>query len=662
LENYDKGAHLQPVQDNIVKKTITFNDVQIVILAGGLGTRLAARTNGQPKPMAKLVNFSLIEHQIRFCKSLGFKNFAILASHQSEVLREHIIRLAISDIEINFHVEKIPGGTAGALIEFGSKLHDTIIVIYGDTFLTVDLLDMLSCHLKDMKNQHYLGSILVHPNSHPHDSDLISIDTNNWITGISGYPHANWLNKRNLVNAALYILDNQKFCKLNYPKIGHKKIDIAKDLIPSFLEKGFKLRAVHNRWFIKDCGTPDRLDHVSNAIINGHLNAVLGDKARSVVFVDRDGCINKEVGYVTSPEKLEIFPQAIQGIKKINNNNIPVICVTNQPVIARGDTTFDELRQIHSKLDFELGTHGAFLNDLLICPHHPDRGYSGEIPELKIECNCRKPKVGMALQACNKFNINFSSSWMIGDTTTDVKFAETLGMNSILVRTGFGGTDKRELSSPDFIFDNLNEAADFIVDEYPMYIDIIKKNIKPLLDQKIILVGGQSSSGKSTFSQVLKKFFIAIGESPVCIPADGWMMPPDVRKRSKTVYDRFDITAFQEFVEFIISGKKPIYPSIKHQQSADVGNIQFPPTIHPNSKIIIEGVATSLLSTEILSDLYFVWIGTDEKITRRRFQKKYFKLGDNQMTIEKKYSKRLTDEISILNKAQKYANLQCKIS
>ena len=630
---------------------------QIVILAGGLGTRLASVTSGLPKPMADLAGYSLIEHQIKMCASLGFKHFAILASYKSDLLYKHIMEIDIENLEIDFLVEMESGGTGGALIEFSPKLHDTIIVLYADTYITVNLNDMLESHVNSSKINSCLASLLVHPNSHPHDSDLISVDNENWITEISGYPHTNINNKRNLVNAALFIINNKDFIKLCRKESFPKKIDLAKDIFPHLLKKGAKLKAIHNRWFIKDCGTPERLLGVTSLIQKGHLSNAVQDRAQPVVFIDRDGCVNKEVGHISTPEQLTVLPEAAEGIKKINSKNIPVICVTNQPVVSRGDATYDDLSRIHSKLDFELGAKGAFINELIFCPHHPDNGYPGEVPELKINCDCRKPKVGMAIQACKKFKIDFSYSWMIGDTTTDLKFSETLGMNSILVRTGFGGNDRRENCLPDFIFEHLGEAANFIVEEYPKYWDFIKNNMNLFLNQKIILIGGKSMSGKSTFSKVLEKFLRAMGESVVSISADEWMSSFDIREQPNDVYESFNLNAFHAFLNKLLNEKKPLYESLKYRHPSGVGEVNKSVTILNNDKIIIDGTATCLLNPEKLSQLFFVWVQTDQEVRKQRFNRRYALLGDKSLSILKKYKKQILDEDKELSKAKFYANL-----
>ena len=110
-----------------------------------------------------------------------------------------------------------------------------------------------------------------------------------------------------------------------------------------------------------------------------------------------------------------------EAIRLINSSGYLAIVATNQPIIARGEVRVDELRMIHNKMETLLGAEGAYIDGLYYCPHHPDKGFEGEVESLKIACDCRKPKPGLLLQAAQDFNINLKSSWMVGDRETDVK-------------------------------------------------------------------------------------------------------------------------------------------------------------------------------------------------------------------------------------------------
>ncbi|UKI29412.1 MAG: D-glycero-beta-D-manno-heptose 1,7-bisphosphate 7-phosphatase [Clostridium sp.] len=184
---------------------------------------------------------------------------------------------------------------------------------------------------------------------------------------------------------------------------------------------------------------------------------------QKAVFLDRDGTINEYVGFLRKEEDFRLMPGVSEAIKKINNSGYLAIVVTNQPVIARGEVTEDELEEIHKKMETLLGLDGAYIDDIYYCPHHPDKGFEGEIPELKIECDCRKPKTGMLEKAAREHNIDLSSSIMIGDSTLDIKMAENAGMQSVLLKTGQKGEDGKYEVSPTLIAEDLNDAINKII-------------------------------------------------------------------------------------------------------------------------------------------------------------------------------------------------------
>ena len=138
--------------------------------------------------------------------------------------------------------------------------------------------------------------------------------------------------------------------------------------------------------------------------------------------------------------------------------------MTRKPVVAKGFCTEQEITLTHNKLETLLGRDHAFVDRIYYCPHHPEKGFAGERAELKIHCACRKPNPGMVQQAVRDLNIDLESSWFIGDTTTDVQTAHNAGLRSILLRTGHAGKDAKHDARPDYVFDTLTEAVDFIVD------------------------------------------------------------------------------------------------------------------------------------------------------------------------------------------------------
>jgi D,D-heptose 1,7-bisphosphate phosphatase len=180
------------------------------------------------------------------------------------------------------------------------------------------------------------------------------------------------------------------------------------------------------------------------------------------VFLDRDGTLNIDKG-VRSPADVELFPGVGAALRALRSAGYRLVVLTNQPLIARGEVDEAQLALIHRRLEWELGKEGAYLDAIYVCPHHPERGHPGERGDFKVECDCRKPAIGLCERACTELGLDKRSSWMVGDQTRDIEMARRAGLRSVLVRTGVGGSDGKFAAKPDFVSDNLNAAAHIIL-------------------------------------------------------------------------------------------------------------------------------------------------------------------------------------------------------
>ncbi len=174
------------------------------------------------------------------------------------------------------------------------------------------------------------------------------------------------------------------------------------------------------------------------------------------IFLDRDGTLNVEVDSVLTPGNIRLIDGAGEAVYQINRAGYRAILVTNQAVIARGESTAEEVRLVNEQLARLIGRSGGRLDAIYVCPHHPD--FTGE-------CGCRKPAPGMVLQARADFGLDLGASWMIGDSVKDIGLARNAGMHAALVRTGKGGSDAGPEDSPDEAFDSVGEAVRFIIGE-----------------------------------------------------------------------------------------------------------------------------------------------------------------------------------------------------
>jgi D,D-heptose 1,7-bisphosphate phosphatase len=429
--------------------------MQVVILAGGKGTRLKEVSGNLPKPMVPVLGKPLLQYLIEQCVEWRIFDIKLLVSYKKDVIKEYFGDGSRFGATIQYIVEDIPRGTAGALIDALPELDDQFLVIYGDTFFELDLSSIWRFH----EDQSADATIFLHPNDHPHDSDLVEVDKRSLVQKIHPYPHdAQW--RPNLVNAAVYMFNKSSLENVN---LISDKPDIAKDLFPLMLESKKRLNGYISTEYIKDMGTPKRLSTVERDIKSGKVTSLRKQTPKMAIFLDRDGTINKEVNHLSKQEEFELIDGVGDAIRQINAVGILAVVVTNQPVISRGELKESELKVIHNKMDTLLGRQGAYIDRLYYCPHHTDGGFEGEIKALKFDCDCRKPKIGMFLKAKKDLNIILEKSWFIGDSTSDIYAAQNAGMKSILVRTGHAGKDRTYDVTSDFVADDLNKAVRLIL-------------------------------------------------------------------------------------------------------------------------------------------------------------------------------------------------------
>ena len=394
-----------------------------VIMAGGKGTRIQSINKVVPKPMITILNKPILEYEIEVLKNQGIKDIILVVGYLKEVITDYFKNGEKFGVNISYIEENEPLGTAGALYYLKNELNEDFLLLNGDILFNIDINKFYLAH----KKNNCLVTILTHPNSHPYDSGVIEANKNNQVT--------KWLTKeeprlyyKNRVNAGIHFISNKlldEFREL-------KKLDLDRDVLKPLILK-HQLYVYDSPEYILDMGTPERYYQAIEDIKNNRINEKCLINKQKAIFLDRDGTINQYVGFLTNINDLTLIPGASEAIKMINNSGYLAIVITNQPVIARGELTFSELDEIHKKLETLLGNDGAYLDAIYYCPHHPDKGFKGEVKELKIECECRKPKPGLIYQAVKDFNIDLSKSYMIGDSKTDIECGKNAHLKTILL-------------------------------------------------------------------------------------------------------------------------------------------------------------------------------------------------------------------------------------
>ena len=419
-------------------------------MAGGRGTRITSVASDIPKPMIKIGDKPVLEHELECLRSQGFTDIIITVSHLGQIIMDYFgdgskVSPATGKqfgVHIEYYFEKEPLGNAGALFKIKEKLTEDFLLLNADALFDVDFNRFVDYH-----RQHgALVTLFAHANDHPYDSGLLVVDKDNYVQ--------QWLTKedtrpqyyRNIVNGGLHVLSP----KVLDVEINTPKVDLDRQILKPLAGTG-KMLCYNSPEYAKDMGTPERYYAACADYKSGKIQGKNLRNKQKAIFLDRDGTINKYVGYLRTPEQFELLEGVGEAIRKINLSGYLAIVVTNQPVIARGEVTVDGLQQIHNKMETMLGKEGAYLDGVYYCPHHPDKGFAGEVEELKVVCECRKPKAGLLLKAAKDFNIDLSQSWMIGDSENDVLAGKNAGCKTALIGETDYGQNLQVTSLLDFV-------------------------------------------------------------------------------------------------------------------------------------------------------------------------------------------------------------------
>jgi D,D-heptose 1,7-bisphosphate phosphatase len=622
--------------------------MRAVIVAGGKGTRLSSISPDMPKPMAPVGGIPLLEHQLILLKNYGFLDITIITGYGAAVIEDYFQSGERWGINLSYHREQFPLGTTGGIKEIEKLLIEDFMVLYGDVMVNMNLRRLAEFHWTKKS----ACTLVLHPNDHPFDSDLVEVDSEHKIIAFHPKPHEPDKYYRNLVNAGVYIISP---AMLRYIKKGVPE-DFGRDIFPKVVNKA-PLFGYITTEYLKDIGTPERFEMVNRDYRSGKIAKLNIDRRRTAIFIDRDGVINKEIGLLCKIDDFELMPDASKAVKKINNSDFLAVVVTNQSVIARNLCSISELDEIHKKMETLLGNERAKLDALYYCPHHPDKGYPEENAEYKIDCACRKPKTGLIDRAVKEHNIDVRTSFIIGDSCRDLACGKNAGLITVGLRTGHGCRDGD--ISPDYFFETFNEAVSFIIDAPydELFKEISRCFFRPSGKKPfIIAIGGNTRSGKTVLSQYLSGRFSGLGCTALQVALDNWLLAKEQRRPGQSIYDRFQLEKIAADVEKIIHGEAVVLQKY-NQLSCGKSDRLIDYQLAQQDIIIIDGiVALSSAAVRRLADLK-IFCDIGEELLVRRLKNFYRWKGCDEAAIENLLNCRRRDEYSIIHNNSRFADL-----
>lgn len=432
---------------------------QAIILCGGKGTRLGELARDVPKPMVPVGGVCVLDHILTCLKAGGVTRFVLLAGHLGRVIAEHYANAPLAGCEMEVVIEAEPRGTAGALSAVADRLDEDFVVTYGDVFIDFDVRALTLTH----ERHRPVATLLVRASDHPWDSHLVVADDDGRVLEFGHRKEAGRL-YRNVANAGVTVMSRRVIDFIPSDRAS----DFGADIFPALIAAGERLSAhrLEESGFVKDMGTPGRLAEVETYLAERALaeNARKTRRPTTTVFVDRDGVLNEDSGWIDHPDRLVLLPGAAEAVALLNAHGIQCVVITNQPAIARGLCDVDVLERIHKKLTDEIASAGGRLARIFFCPHHPETHHADGVRELRRGCRCRKPAPGLIFQAARELGIDLSAAVMVGDRATDIRAGQAAGLPTVLVGDAEIRARETRWARPDAECDSLLALAKKITD------------------------------------------------------------------------------------------------------------------------------------------------------------------------------------------------------
>jgi histidinol-phosphate phosphatase family protein len=636
--------------------------MQAVIVAGGFGTRAAGMTGDRiPKALLPVAGVPIIFRQMRALRREGVTQVSVLAGHLGDLLQPALEpEAAALGLGLRIIIEPAPLGTAGCLAVLSPGIEDALIV-FGDMLFDIALAPLLELH----RRQQALLTIVAHPNDHPRTSDLI-VEQDGLVKAILPHGQPREDDRRNLVPAGLYLASAAFFVQIERAT----KADMIRDLLPRLIAANARVAVYNTPEYLRDVGSPARHALAERDLAAGRVETLNNANRRPAVFFDCDGVLNEDPGRhgVVTADEVKLIPGAGAALRRVREAGHLAVAVTNRPQVAKGLVTFEGLDRILGRLEALLAEDGGVLDRIYSCPHHPDSGFAGEIPALKVPCECRKPGALLLRRALAELPIDKKRSVLIGDSLRDIGAARNFGIWAYGVRTGAGCRDReryqREAGSlpiADLMFENVSEAVDFNLAYGALAAPIIaavERKIDESNPPVLIAVCGRSRAGKSVLAHAIIR---ALAEQDIpCLRVrlDDWILPAADRQPGCSAEVRNRVDAMEGLVQALRQGMPIRAPGY---DAATRGNSE-PMTYDPagQSGIVLEGCFSAHRSIRALLD-FVVFVEAPLEMLRSRFAKFYGWKGLNGAEIEALWRERCADEWPAVDEQRGEADLVIRL-
>lgn len=413
--------------------------LNLVILGGGKGKRLKKYFTGS-KILLKVFNKSLLELNFNIFKKIN-KKYLIINKNQIDII-EYLKNKNISGLNILKEDKRLDtGGCLYYLKKIKNYKKKVFLIIYGDLLIDIDY----QRFYKFFKKTNSKISLIVHPNDHIQDSDTLEVKDNGFVDKFFFKPHKNLNKISTLALSGVCLLKGSILSNIKKKKLKFKSI----------LKKNKKyVSAYETREFIKDIGTPKRVEWARKFLLKRDISKKNFKNPIKTIFLDRDGVLNKEKKDEKVSDPFNFTKGALRSLKEINNRNYIIVIITNQPGVAKGFISEAKLKKLNKDYINFLSRKKIIIHSLFYCPHHPEKGFKGEIKKYKIKCDCRKPRVGLFKKAIKKYNIDLRNSIFIGNSKTDYEASKKIKVNYLHIF----GNSKVSYIDKKFQYSSFNNA------------------------------------------------------------------------------------------------------------------------------------------------------------------------------------------------------------